>query len=398
MTNVLTSLEDFMKELDRRASTSPRQSKDMHFAVARTSVDALLPQDLFAYAVYHFDEAGQAVPPDGSEQRPILFAINGDQPGGVQVNAFLSSVLSTLHRQSVLESVRTDRTELAPGFSTRVGELDESARAESERLIRASHVAGHVGPIVERLTNFGWNLKFKFRVTLREGLDDVRAAMRFFGAAYNEFEAVRDVIDKFAYTVAGAGWHVVGGVSEEVRTFLESRLRSMNMAQMLAQLTRDAQLLGTGCMVFTTSSDVAARLIKPTRMKVEGWSPSSSDGRVIDEATGRSWELSEALLDRGVNQENSPYGLSILEPAMPSIYAIQSMERVVAQLQEMKRKVEKSNVRKPSAKDIQARIEVAEEGRVAAERSLKRLFWFRNAPLRLDRSELYLPGQELWTP
>lgn len=394
---ILAELDDFVAELDRRTRVKAGCDKNMRFAVAKTSVDALLPRDLFAYAVFLFDESGNAVFPDGSEQRPMFFAINRDQPGSVQVNSFLSSVLSTLHRQSMLEAVKTGRREFGPGFVALTDESDKSAREETERLVKASRSTGHIGPIVERLLNFGWNLSFEYRWAVREGVNEVRTAMRFFGRAYNELESVRDAIDKVAYTMVSGGWRLKGG-SEEVRTFLQSRLRGMNLSQVIAQFTRDAQLLGTGCAVFTSAPNVRMRLLKPTEVLIRDWTPGSDNGTVLEERSGHSWALSEAMLQRGVEQEGSPYGLSVLEPAMQSVDTIFRMERASAELQEMKEKIASGAATGPTPMEVQSRIDVAEEGKAAAESNLERLFWFPETRLELDRSGLYLPGQERWVP
>lgn len=394
---ILTKLEDFVAELDHRTKAKAVRNKNMRFAVAKTSVDALLPRDLFAYAVFQFDGSGNAVFPDGSEQRPMFFAINRDQPGNVQVNSFLSSVLSTLHRQSILEAVKTGRREFGPGFVALADESDKSAREETERLIKASRSTGHVGPIVERLLNFGWDLSVEYRQAIRKDLGEVRAAMRFFGAAYNELESVRDAIDKAAYAMVGGGWRLEGG-SEEIRTFLQSRLRGMNVSQVIAQFTRDAQLLGTGCAVFTSAPNVRMRLIKPTEILIRDWGPGSDNGTVHEERSGHSWPLSEVMLQRGVQQEGSPYGLSVLEPAMQFIDTMFRMERASAELQEIKEKIASGATTGPTLIQIQPRIDAAEEAKAAAESNLERLFWFPDSRLELDRLGLYLPGQERWVP
>ncbi len=104
------------------------------------------------------------------------------------------------------------------------------------------------------------------------------------------------------------------------------------------------------------------------------------------------------MLDRGVVQEGSPYGLSVLEPAMPALYTILHMKHTSAELCEMKKKIEEGNAKKPTAEEVQFRIDVAEEARFAAEEKLRLMFRFPEEALPLDRSGLYLPGQERWTP
>lgn len=394
---VLAALEDFVAALEHHTKGKTEYGKNMQFAVSRTSVDALLPRELFAYPIFPFDESGNAVPPDGSEQRPMVLAINGAHPESVQVSSLLSSILSTLHRQSMLEAVRTRRKEFGPGFVALTDESDRSAGEEAERLIRASRSAGHVGPIVERLLNFGWDLSFGYRRAVRQDVHESRAAMRFFGTAYNELQSVRDAIDKVSYQMVGGGWRLEGG-DEEVRTFLESHLRSMNVSQIIAQFTRDTQLLGTGCAVFTSAPNVRMRLIKPTELLIEGWTRGSDYGTAIEERSGHSWPLSEVMIQRGVAQEDSPYGLSVLEPAMPSIDTILRMRRTAAELQEMKEKIASGAATGPTLEEMQSSIDTAEETKAAAENSLERLFRFPDTQLELYRSDLYLPGQERWVP
>lgn len=392
---ILAALEDFVAEIDHRAKAKAKYGKSMQFVVAKTSVDALLPRELFAYPIFPFDESGNVVHPDGSEQRPLFLSINRDHPGSVQVSSLLSSILSTLHRQSMLEAVRTGRREFGPGFVALTDESDRSAGEEAERLIRASRSAGHVGPIVERMLNFGWDLSFDYRQAVRKDLHESRAAMRFFGAAYNELRSVRDAIDKVSYNMVGGGWRLAGG-GEEVRTFLESHLRSMNLSQVIAQFTRDTQLLGTGCAVFTSAPNVRMKLVKPTELIIRDWIQGSDDGVVLEERSGNSWPLSEVMLQRGVAQEGSPYGLSVLEPAMPSIDTILRMKRISTELEEMREKIATGAATGPPLEDVRSRIDTAEETRAAAESNLERLFRFPETELELDRSGLYLPGQERW--
>lgn len=390
----LVDLELFIEELSRYTYG---HNGTLHFAAARVALDPLFPIDLFAYIVCTFDQQGGIVYPDGSEQRPIFFAVNRQRSGAEQVTTFLSLVLSALSRQPMLSSAMSGESKLDSGFSMRIDEIDRAMRDEAERLLRASQAAGSIEPITQRLESFGLDIKFEYRQAVRSNLSEIRAVMRFAREAYNELDIVRDAVDKMAAMVVSTGPRLVGTGSEAIRVFGERRLTGMGVPNLIAQWFRDAELFGTSGLVFDYKVDVAGRLIRPDKMRVEGHGLAQ---RVFDELLSESWPLFESseppdatiVLQRGVEQDGSPYGLSILEPSLATIHKLLTSERVTKDI------ITLTATHNRPDREAGRILLVADEARRSAEAALERLFWFPNTQLNVKQTELYFPGWELWNP
>lgn len=391
---ILSVLEAFVLELNQHEYGS---GETVHIAATRVAIDPILPLDLFAYGVCRFDEQNDLMVPDGSEEHPMLFAVNRRRAGVEQVQSFLSLVLSALYRLPKIRALMAGTGKLGPGLQKQIAAAHESAREESDRLLRAAQSAGNMQPITNRLRHFGQKLRFEHQQAVRPNLQEVRAAMRFCRDAYNELEAVRNAIDNVTSLLIGAGPRLVGGGSELVRTFAERRLTGMGITQMTTQSFRDMELFGTSCIVIGHDVDVSVRLIRPDKIRIERRGPTEY---VIDESTNESWPTSgtspstrgNVVVMRGIEQDHSPYGLSVLDPILPTVYAILTAKHATDNLIRLTTAHDR-----PDA-DAARSMLAADEARKAAEAELERLLRFPTMELDVERGETYFPGWDLWKP
>ena len=124
---------------------------------------------------------------------------------------------------------------------------------------------------------------------------------------YNEMPEVRRAVDKAA-TVLSQGLTTVGGGSEQVASFARDMLDVGSTRTYLAHLARDAFVCGNGYLSFGAVADEDVRLLQPEQVTILG-------PHAVRVADGSTQAVHRHVMHMtGGEQQDSPYGLSILEP------------------------------------------------------------------------------------
>jgi hypothetical protein len=361
----------------------------LHVRVLRTEIGPFLPSDLHGFIVLQFDENGEQIAPSGDEDSPFVYALNEELSEGEQLSTFISFVLEAVHRQELDTTVEPGSVAAISSLTAGRSMAAEHARQLAVDLVRVASAEGGVATIVSALNSPGVRIVAGIDVDLRPTRTAIINASKFLRKAYNSVSIVRDTVDRIVYTTVGQGSRITAE-SEMVRQFAERFNTDLNMRHIMRQSFRDSQLFGTSCMVVSTESDLAVRLIRPDAVD---FSVSHNRLSVIDRSTNESWPADSMLVTRGVEQKGSPFGVSILEPSFAALSNLFIFQGAVATLLAAASSI--PPVLLPLAESL---LLVAEERRAAAEHQLERLFRFPAGYLPLDRDNLYFPGWELWNP
>lgn len=277
----------------------------------------LLSPQLFGFVVHYFDSNGERV--DALENDlPIRYSLNLNLPVELQQETALVLIAELIHRQ---KSVRPD----AEGFD--VSTLDQVVQAENDRAFEAVNDALRFGwkNTVDALKSMahseGWDLIVRYQGDPLPTRTDVINRHRVLKDAYNSIDEVRLFVDRFVSLFGGQGRFRISGGSDEARASSQGWTGVMHISEYLSHLTRDAQVLGNGYATFHATPSPAMSLKDSSTVEVAGENEfyvvqSSSDRRLIREHT---------LHVRGIDQMDSPYGMSLMEPLVGSYETLKTV-------------------------------------------------------------------------
>jgi hypothetical protein len=247
--------------------------------------------------------AGLRPPEAASAENPLIWAVVANHPVAVQIEHTLARLAALVARQELI-SARKDID---------VSEIDRLAAEVDTRTTTA---------VTDTLRSQGWRAAaaavsarsavagLPLAVTYSPVLMDAHAlALRapILRRVYNQIPEIRSAIDNVA-TMLSQALMTVGGGSERVAAFARDLLDVGSTRTYLAHLARDAFVCGNGYLSFGTVPDEDIRLLLPEKVTILD----SESVRVTDGAS----EIvhTRVLHETGAEQQDSLYGLSILEP------------------------------------------------------------------------------------
>jgi hypothetical protein len=160
----------------------------------------------------------------------------------------------------------------------------------------------------------GFDLAMSYQGDPLPTREDVVSRHRVLKDAYNSIDEVRLLVDRFVSFFGRQDRFRVAGGSDRDRAYLQGSSGVMHTSEYLSHLTRDAQVLGNGFATFHTTPSPAMSLQDPSLVEVTAedsfWRIESSSTRV---------PITDHILHlRGIEQMNSAYGISMLEPLVAS--------------------------------------------------------------------------------
>ncbi len=373
-------------------NTGPNQAtKHLHLQVVKTDVFPFLPKELFGFPVYEFSENGQPLYPNGTENSPIVFAINSSLTHKDQISTLVSLVLSTIYRHNNKGDSPTERWSLASSLHEESESIDRKAKSVTDKILFQAFRERSVRPVIQQFQENGYNVDIAMKYDVRATRESWLGAMRHFSMVYNTIPAVRDVVDRIVYTTFGRG-SKISAPNEYVRRFTEQRHTGMDLQHIATQLMRDAMLFGTSCMVIAADTDVDVRLIRPDHLRLARVHGTPC---VTDEISNQTWSLESDSVHvmRGVEQHDSLYGISILEPIVPVLCRLLVLKKAISALADPPTSLPWEEI--ANTGDL---LLIIDSLKADTEKTLEKMFQFSISQFSLDRGDLYFPGWDLWNP
>lgn len=255
-----------------------------------------------------------------SEVEPLVYVVVANHPISTQID----HVMGTLSR--ILE--RTDLVQQASQAGD-VSRIDQDAEAADRKAddgitdaIRATGWRQTARTLSERSVAAGRPFHVTFSKTLMDG-SQIRRQVPILRSIYNESTYTRLAIDKLAallsqgMTTRGGGTRVAASFAREFFDLGVSRTY-------LAHLARDAYVCGNGYLVFGEVPDEDTRLLMPECVEIID---SSTLKEVLPE---RTITHKKFIHTRGAEQQDSLYGVSVLEPMISAHHNLEIGNRLMA--------------------------------------------------------------------
>jgi hypothetical protein len=353
-------------------------------AVCLSSVNYAVgtPFQLFAFHVNDVDEQGVFIDPrsPGSEVRLALIV---NHPVEVQVESALGFLFELIERGKAVTAAQQsdDLSEIdrqtAAGDKRAAAEfLDRMRFGWQEAARRVAQYAGEEG----------LRLEVRYQRDVFTERDQLVRRMPALRRAYNQLDSVRRAVDNMVSMVGGGHPQVrFPGAPTELRELLQSNFALSGLRHFQNQAMRDAEVYGNGYLVMGENSELAIRCLRPEDVEI------GTGGDFFELHGGGRRLLSNVLHLRGLDQFDSPYGMSTLEPFL---FAADQV-RVFEESRELyKRALGDPGAPSQTRAQAPAMIELSERSIEGIETRLSQLLSYSRDRLPAARKDIYFPGQE----
>jgi hypothetical protein len=362
------------------AAASPA-SKPLRVRLCLVRLPQRLPFQLYGFHVLEIDERGEFV--DEVEGFEITYAIVSNQPVELQRETTVAFLNDLVGRQGPLADIVAGRRQFAdlPALTAVVDAASAEAASDTLRFS-----IGHAADALKtRAAGLGYRLEVRFELDPLPLRDQVARRARQLRTLYDTNNDVRAAVDS-TVAILGGEPMAIRGRNEEVRAWTQRHTALLGVRQFMNHTIRDAEVTGNGFLEFGFRGlDPTLRCLRPESVNVLGDEHFAVDAMEGPRDTGRVMHL------RGVEQFDSKYGISPLEPLLYElrqrqvILSVAEMARVVAASRDASEEVRRRS---------ETTVRVTEALQRETERRMEQLMWFPRRRLRDVREDLYFSGQE----
>ncbi len=341
-----------------------------------------LPFELFGFNLASIGSDGTIVD-EVSPEHEILYALVVNQPVGLMREIAVRFLLNLVSRQAPIQQVMQDQRpvdelpRLVAASDASNAELSWDQPPEAAQTLRV---------VGERAADVKLRLRVRFQIDPFPEQKTLASRVPSLRALYNSESRARDAIDR-TVSAMGARHASLRGGREDVRGFLRTQTTLQGWRQYMNQTVRDAQVCGNGYLHTQIAGlDPRLRCLRPEHVRIE------SDG-TFKYATGGGDELLDAAVLHlpGLEQIDSPYGISVLEPLL---YVL-ARRKIVGAVRAMSDQMPAGASEKVRAQTKQLLSVVGQVDRETDER-IARLLAFFPRGLAEASEDLYFPGQETY--
>jgi hypothetical protein len=337
---------------------------------------------LFGFYIHDVDGDGKFVDPS-EEGREVRFAVVVNQPAEVQVESGLAFLFQLVERGRVIKEV------LAEGDVSQIdrltGEADQKADRDFADIARFGWREA-AAAVARKARESGRTLRVRYQRDPFQSRDELARRMPALRQVYNEIDSARRAIDNTVSMVGGSHPHIrFSGAPARARDVAQSNLAVLAMRQFQNQATRDAEVCGNGYMVFAEDEDLSPRCLRPETVEVD------LSGRYFEIVGNAHRRLDGVLHLRGLDQIDSPYGISVLESVL---FALNDV-RIYRESKAAAEKILAADAAKAEHREwAHKTIALADRTLSAIDERLSQLLGFPRDHLPEAKPDLYFLGQE----
>jgi hypothetical protein len=340
------------------------------------------PFELYGFHINEFGPDEEFLDPrrDGGE---IRFAVVVNHTTEVQIEVVLGFLFELVERGKVVEAAQRS------GDVTRIDlDAQEGDKRAGEELTDRMRFGWREAAkrVAQLAAEEGLRLRLSYQrdvFTRREELVNRAPALR---RVYNELDSVRRAVDNMVSMVGGSYPHLrYPGAPAQAREFAQAQLAIFGLRQFQNQTMRDAEVCGNGYMAFADGAEVAPRCLRPENVLI------TDSGSFAEVGPDGPLPLEGVIHLRGLEQIDSPYGMSVLEP---HVFALNEarIARESRRLSEIA--LGRENLPEEFLLEAPKMIEQADRWEAAIEDRLTRILGFTRDSLPPAKSELYFPDQK----
>lgn len=265
------------------------------------------PFALYAFAPQTIGEDGRFE--DAVASGRVLYAIVLNLPVSLQRESALAFLYDLVLRQQPIDDVRSGRRLLKdiPKLATSAEATSGEASSDILRF-GWQEAARH---LQRRAVDAGFRLEVDFRRDPFPERDDIVRRMPALRRLYDTNQTARDFVDRSASAYARTTSFMRGG-PEAARQALQQTTELAGLRQFATQALRDADVCGNGYLTIGTfAGHPELRCARPDAVAI------GPDGALVEHRTNGPVVLPpQTLHHRGLEQLDSPYGVSSLEPLL----------------------------------------------------------------------------------
>lgn len=357
----------------------------IHVRLTSVRHTAVLPFVLYGFHIPRVDDTGEFVDEVLSGEE-ITYAVIANHAIEVQREAALLFLYELVFRQEALASLGRQNAPIAGSVDTVATVADQQARQEFRDRLYSGWFAT-AQSIARRAAASGLTLAVRYEVDPITTREEIARRVPVLRRTYNEISTVHEAVDNIVSALSGQDPVVSSvSISQAELNRASRRVASMNLRQWLSQTARDAQVCGNGYLVLAPPARRGFYNLRPEDVEVSG----ADQYRVL--RNGISSAVADRVLHlRGIEQFESPYGISLLEP----ILAEYRTRRLFAQASDFAQDVlARRAFDTPEGQWARQVVALSKRSLGASDDRLGRLLWFPQGRLRPARSDLYFPGQD----
>jgi hypothetical protein len=316
----------------------------------------------------------------------ITYAFVANHALEVQREAAVLFLHDLVTRQDALQSFRSDDTADVGDIDQVAAAADARAKQEFRDAIRGGW-ASATRTIARTALAANLPLKVRYETDVLPTREDVVRRIPRLRDAYNTIEIAREAVDKTVSLVGGRDPRLSAvGLTQADEDKIQRLLSAMNLRLWISQTIRDAQVCGNGYAVTHELPDPGLHSLRP------------EDVEIVDKETfllvrnGTREPIEGHVLHiPGIEQFDSPYGISILEPVLAELQTRKVFEdaRRFAE-----RIIEQHGADSPHGLRVRNTMPLAERALAASDERLLRLLRYPRDWVKDARDGLYFPGQE----
>ncbi|MGO9885529.1 MAG: hypothetical protein ACLPV4_21245 [Solirubrobacteraceae bacterium] len=330
------------------------------------------------------DENGSFVD-DAAEGQEVTNALVANHAVEVQREAALLFVYELVFRQEAVAAARKDDGSFDQ-IDVRVAAADRDARAEFSDRIHGGWLQAATS-IAQRAVEAELPLAVRYVVDVLPTREQVAHRVPLLRAAYNNIDIAREAVDKQVSLIGGRDPRLnAPGLTQDQEDKIQRQLSAMGLRHWISQTVRDALVCGNGYFVTVSDPEPTGYALRPEAVEILG----AERFAVLNDGVA-SPVTNPVLHIRGIEQFESPYGISLLEPVL-------AIHRTREALADATRTANQVLAKWPEdseqARWAQATLALAQRGVAETDARLGELLAYPRDWLHDARDGLYFPGQE----
>jgi hypothetical protein len=317
----------------------------------------------------------------------ITYAIVANHAIEVQREAAVLFLYDLVTRQVALRSFRDDDTADVGDIDQVAAVVDRKAKQEFRDAIRAGW-ASATRSIARDAVAAGLPLRVRYETDVLPTRDDIVRRIPTLRDAYNKIPIAREAVDKTVSLIGGKDPRLTArGLTQAEEAKVQRQVSAMNLRLWISQTIRDAQVCGNGYIVSREYPDPGLYNLRPEEVEIAG-----PDTFYLLRDGAREPVGDHVLHIPGIEQFESSYGISILEPVLAELQtrrifedANRFAERVIAEY----------GADSPHGLRVKHTMPLSERALAASDARLQQLLRYPRDWVKDAREGLYFPGQEL---
>jgi hypothetical protein len=341
----------------------------------------LLSPTLFGFHLRDLDVGGRPVDPlnQGAE---VSYAIVLNLAVDLQREVAILFVSQLIQRQLKLEAMTGHATQIDRDMEQ---QDIETTREIADRM-RYGWQAG-VELVRNQMQNAGWGLEARYEPDPLPDRDLLMRRIPSLKRIYNEFQEVKDTIDRLVSAIGGKEPRIGSTGPTRIRNWLQQRQLLLHFRYYMNHAVRDANVLGNGYFVFRQHEPLGAYNVEPERVWI------LSDGHYrIQQADHEEEVARDGVLHlRGIEQLESPYGISMLEVFLYHLEQRDVFDQVSSFASSI---VGRLDVPSEAREWARQALEQSERITLSLPERISSMLWLPKEYLPTPGSDLYFPDHE----